>query len=208
MNRRRERGSAILITMVIVIVLLGGGAVLLGMQLSSTRSTDLSRTDTLATHCAEAGLAAGRALVMNNYNLWAANLCNPPAPKGTGTCVVGTPGARSTGGGATAASEPDFLLDPAFGTPVPGPGVDHDLDNSPSLKQDFILSLVDNEDEFDSANNYGLDNDLHVYLVSTCIKFPGMTRQVAELLKFTPPGNTGCAQSGGCSGLGFFDPNL
>ena len=57
-RRRTERGTAILITMMIIVALLGGGAVLVGIQMASTRSTEITRSNMTALYCAEAGLNA------------------------------------------------------------------------------------------------------------------------------------------------------
>src|SRR5688572_10505034 len=77
-HRRRERGSAMLITLVIVAALLAGGSVLVSMQLSSNRATDLTRSGLAALHCAEGGLAEAHAAVAVNSTDWDAWL-------GTGT---------------------------------------------------------------------------------------------------------------------------
>lgn len=78
MKRASQRGSAMLVTLIIVAALLAGAAVLVSMQLSSNRSTELTRNGTASLYCAEAGLNAARATVASNADLWAGNL-------GTGT---------------------------------------------------------------------------------------------------------------------------
>ena len=88
MKRQAQRGTAILITMLLTVALLAGGAVLVGIQLSGNRGVDVSRTKTLAIHCAEAGLSAARKKVAESYALWTGTMCNPPAPLGTGACVI------------------------------------------------------------------------------------------------------------------------
>jgi hypothetical protein len=52
-----------LVTMIIIASLLAGAVVLVSMQLSSSRSTDLSRSTTAAIYCAEAGVQAARIAV-------------------------------------------------------------------------------------------------------------------------------------------------
>ena len=179
MTRQRERGTAILITMIIVVALLSGGAVLLGMQLSSTRSTELTRSGMTALYCAEAGLAAARPIVATNYASWNAALCNPPAPAGTGTCVVGS-----------AAAEPSFLST-----------LNHDLDGDGV--SDFVITLKDNDDEQSPlTQDYTHDNDLQVWIISTCTKFPETKKQVSELVRFNVGGTCYESQLGGCGGNG------
>ena len=57
-TRDPQRGSAMLVTLIIVAALLAGVAVIVSLQLASTRSTELTRDGMSALHCAEAGLAA------------------------------------------------------------------------------------------------------------------------------------------------------
>jgi len=180
-RRRAEAGTAILITMLLVLALLSGGAVLLGLQLGSTRAAGLSRVKVSALACAEAGLASVRDRIASNYAAWTMSLCNPPPPRGTGTCVIGSP-----------ASEPAFLQEPL---------VSHDLDGDGS--PDFVITLVDNDDEMPPlTNNLAADNDLQVFVVSTCIANSELTRSVAELVRYTPGGNCYSTQAGYCGGGG------
>jgi hypothetical protein len=180
-RRSPEAGSAILITMLLVVSMLGGGAVLLNMQLHSSRSVAVVKQRISGQACAEAGLAAARGLVAANYSLWGPSLCNPPPPRGTGTCVIGSP-----------TFEPVFLRSPA---------VDHDLDNDGTA--DFVLTLLDNDDEVAPAtNNLAVDNDLQVYIVSTCIQNPENPIRVSELVRYTPGGTCYSTQLGGCGGAG------
>jgi hypothetical protein len=108
--------------------------------------------------CAEAGLAAARAQTAANYATWTPSLCNPPPPRGTGVCVIGSP-----------AAEPAWLRTPF---------VDHDLDNDGV--DDFVLTLVDNED----ADGMTSDSDQQVYVISTCTKYPDHQVQVSELVRY------------------------
>jgi hypothetical protein len=171
-RRRRERGTAILITMVIVVALLGGGAVLVGLQLASTRSTEITRSGMTALYCAEAGLNAARPLVANNYTSWNTSLCNG--------CVVGS-----------AASELPFITT----------GINHDLDGDGV--NDFVITLKDNDDEFSPVPaNASVDNDLQVWVISTCTKFPDNQKQVSELVRFNLSGTCYDKQLGGCGGNG------
>lgn len=54
--------------------LLAGSAILVSLQLRSDRSTELTRTGISALYCAEAGLAASRAVVAANHAMWGAYL--------------------------------------------------------------------------------------------------------------------------------------
>jgi len=178
MRRQRESGTAILITMIVVVALLGGGAVLVGMQLSSTRSTEIARSNMSALYCAEAGLNAARPIIANNYP-WDASLCNPPAPIGTGTCNISTPA-------GLLAAEPLFLAHPT--------NLDHDLDAD--TVRDYVITIKDNDDEAANglANDLSKDNDLAVWVISTCTKFPENQKQVSELVRFNITGGCNCAQ--------------
>lgn len=147
-------------TMIVIAALLAGGAVLLGMQLSSSRSTGVVKSSTSALHCAESGLIAGRKVVEASYAIWNSGLCNPAPPRGTGTCVIGTP-----------ASEPVWLREPA---------VPHDLDGDGN--PDFVLTLVDNVD--DSPNDPTTNSDQEVQIISTCIMYPDTPAQVTEHVRY------------------------
>ncbi len=73
-NQRTERGSAMLVTLIIIASLLAGAAVLVSMQLSSTRSSDLTRSGMASLYCAEAGLTATRTAVAANRTSWVGNI--------------------------------------------------------------------------------------------------------------------------------------
>ncbi len=178
--RRQEAGTALLITLLLTVAMLGGGATFLGMQLRSTRGAGLARQRITSESCAEAGLAAARVAVASNYGQWTSGLCNQPAPNGTGTCVIGS-----------ATFEPNFLKSPA---------IDHDLDNNGT--SDFVLTLLDNDDEIAPvANDPTKDNDLQVWVSSTCTS-GDITTTSRELVRYTPGGTCYQAQLGGCGGGG------
>ena len=104
MTRQRERGSAMMVTMIITIALLAGASVLVSMQVSSNRATDITKTGMSATYCAEAGLAVAAPVVAANYPLWAANLCTT---RPYSTCA-----------------QPTFLNNTAFSHDLDADGVD------------------------------------------------------------------------------------
>jgi hypothetical protein len=74
--------------------------------------------------------------------------------------------------------------------------VNHDIDNDGTA--DYLITLRDNDDE--ATNDLTRDNDLQVFVVSTCIKFPDVQTQVAEMVRFNGGGNCYQAQLGGCGG--------
>jgi hypothetical protein len=74
--RQSQRGSAMLVTLILISALLAGAAVLAAMQMSSTRSSDVTRTGMSSTYCAEAGLAQARAVIAANYTSWTSWLCS------------------------------------------------------------------------------------------------------------------------------------
>lgn len=175
-TRRSQRGSAMLVTLIIIGALLAGGAVLVSLQISSNRSTDLTRSGMTALYCAEAGLSAARPVVAQNYT--------PPGtttPDGWATAIL------ASGGGSTA--EPSWLA-----------GIDHDLDNDGNA--DFIVYLKDNGDEPSGTDDPTIDHDLRVFIVSKCIKFPDTPKQVEELVQFTGGGTCMPDQAGGQDGNG------
>jgi hypothetical protein len=158
--RPAERGSALLITMIIGIALLAGGAVLIGLQMSSTRSAGITKSKLNATYCAETGLANAHGLLATNHAGWNAALCNPPPPRGTGACVIGSP-----------AAEPSWLRAPALPHDIDGDGTD-----------DFILTIVDNEDD----GNPLADTDDQLLLISTCVADPEAPLRLTELIRYDP----------------------
>lgn len=100
MTRDSQRGSAMLVTLVLIAALIGGAAVVVSMQLASTKSADVTKTGMTSLYCAEAGLAAAHTAVVNNKTNWAAAL------------------AASAGGDYT---EPSWLLS-AFSHDLDGDG--------------------------------------------------------------------------------------
>ena len=97
-SRDPERGTAMLLTMILITSLLTGAVVIAAMQLSSGRSTELTRSGLSAMYCAEAGLTAARPTIMGNYDQWAGSL------------------------GAT--TQPTWLSNTAFSHDLDGDGVD------------------------------------------------------------------------------------
>ena len=72
--------------------------------------------------------------------------------------------------------------------------VAHDIDGDNVA--DFTITLRDNDDDADFAR----DNDLAIYIVSTCVKNAEAPVQVTELVQFNGGGNCYQAQLGGCGG--------
>jgi hypothetical protein len=80
-------------------------------------------------------------------------------------------------------------------------GINHDIDGDGVA--DFTITLKDNDDELPPlANDTTRDNDLKVYVVSTCTKYPDTPKQVIELVQYNGGGNCYQSQQGGCGGNG------
>nr|HEX4313492.1 hypothetical protein [Kofleriaceae bacterium] len=174
-TRRSERGAAMMVTLIVVASLLAGAAVLVAMQLGTNRSTDLTRSGMTAEYCAEAGAERAMPLLVASAGNWSPSLCIT-SPEST--CQPTSP-----------AGEVAMLAPPA---------INHDLDGDGV--PDFVLYLRDDDDEIPGPQNYGIDTDNRVYIVSTCIKFPDTPHQVKELVQFNGGGGTNCAMLGGCNG--------
>lgn len=61
---------------------------------------------------------------------------------------------------------------------------------------DFTVTLKDNDDEITIANDPNTDNDLMVFLVSKCTRYPEHPRTVMELVEYTAAGHMYRDQSG------------
>ncbi len=82
-KRESERGSAMLITMILISAILAGAAVLVSVQLSSNKGSEITNTGMRALHCAEAGLALSRDTVANYYStvkFWAGDVGSTNEP--------------------------------------------------------------------------------------------------------------------------------
>jgi hypothetical protein len=80
-------------------------------------------------------------------------------------------------------------------------GINHDVDGDGVA--DFTITLKDNDDELPPLTNDPThDNDLKVFVVSTCTKYPDTPKQVMELVQYNGGGNCYQAQQGGCGGNG------
>ena len=165
--RNPQRGSAMLVTMIVIASLLAGAAVLVSMQLASTRSSDLTRTGMEATYCAEAGLEAAQPIVAANFSNWATALA---------TC----------GAGPYPCAEPAWLSS-GIGS--------HSLSGGSGT--DFQIYLKDNDDELPpNANNLQVDNDLKIFIVSRCIKYADTVKEVEELIQYSGGGQDYRSQQG------------
>jgi len=151
-----------LVTMIIIASLLAGAVVLVSMQLSSSRSTDLSRSTTAAMYCAEAGVQAARVAV------GMAQIAD-----------VESAIATSAGSGSNALDEPAWLT-----TAIDAAG-SHDV-NGDGAGPDFKVYLKDNDDEVvtsGSASVLSDDIDYKVWIVSTCLLYPETPQVVSELVE-------------------------
>lgn len=166
-SRNSERGSAMLVTLIVIAALLAGAAVLVGVQLASNNAADSTRKSTTALHCAEAGLAAARPLVVlaTNVPLWGAAIAAPTV-------------------------QPTWLNASA---------IDHNIDDDSNV-DDFRITLEDNDDEAPPTNDRAVDNDLRIFIVSTCIdpRYAETPKQVRELIQYSGGGKCYNSQKGGC----------
>lgn len=78
-------------------------------------------------------------------------------------------------------------------------GVQHDIDGDGA--NDFIVTLEDNWDET-GTDVPGTDSDGKIFVVSRCIKYPDVPREVRELISFVQITNCYNSQRGGCGGNG------
>ena len=69
-TRNPERGSAMLVTLVLIAAIIAGAAVVVSMQMGSTRSADVTKTGMSSLYCAEAGLAVAHSYVAANKANW------------------------------------------------------------------------------------------------------------------------------------------
>ena len=177
MSRNSQRGSAMLVTMVVIGALIAGAGILLTLQLQSSRSADLTRSGTSALYCAEAGLAAARGVVAQNYGSWSGSMCTNPDPM-----LCTEPAWLSTGIGS------------------------HDLDSDGDADFIVYLRDNDDEIPPLTPNG-NIDNDLQVFVVSRCLTYPDTPKQVEELVQHNgaPPclpyqqgGGGGDGNNNGC----------
>jgi Tfp pilus assembly protein PilV len=172
MRRDPQRGSAMLTAMILMSALLAGAAALVHVQMTSTRSAEMTRSGISAQYCAEAGLVAARQTIAANPGQWAAALA------------------------ASAAAAPAPPAEPAFLASIV-----HDIDGDGV--SDFIVYMRDNNDELPpNADDQAHDNDLRVYLVSRCTKYPDTPREVVELVEQGAAGHAYRAQEGGWNNNG------
>jgi hypothetical protein len=72
-----------------------------------------------------------------------------------------------------------------------------DLDVPPDGKNDFVVTIKDDDDEPPGTpNDPTVDNDLSVYIVSTCTRYADTPRQVTELIHYKGGGTSYRNQSG------------
>ena len=156
MRRRKEHGGAMMVTLIIILVLLAGAAMLVSIEVNSTRSTGLTRTGVTAMYCAEAGLAAARQVVANNQANWSSgalgSLCTTPDTRAA--CV-----------------EPAWIQG----------GFIHDLDGDGDV--DVKILLIDNDDEI--PTDLTKDSDRRIFIVAQCLTFAESQRELSELVEAT-----------------------
>ena len=171
-QRNPERGSAMLVTMIVTTALISGAVALAHLQTTSTRSAAMTRSSITAEHCAEAGLVAARSAVTANQSSWPLALA------------------------AAAAAAPNAPAEPAFFA-----NIDHDLDDDGVA--DFTVYLRDNQDEMPPLDDDpSADNDLRVFVVARCTKYPETPREIAELVEYSGGGFGYHSQEGGLNNNG------
>lgn len=80
-------------------------------------------------------------------------------------------------------------------------GVNHDLDGDGAA--DFVITLKDNDDELPPlTNDPTTDNDRRIFVISRCIKYGEVPREVGELVQYSGGGSCYQSQQGGCAGNG------
>jgi hypothetical protein len=95
-----------LVTLIVIAALLAGAVVVASMQVSSTRSSDVTRKGTEALYCAEAGLSAARPVVASNYPLWKGSLYVGPGDPTEPAWLASGIGSHDLSGG----SGTDFMV--------------------------------------------------------------------------------------------------
>lgn len=80
--------------------------------------------------------------------------------------------------------------------------LDFDVDNDGASAHDFTITLKDNDDELSGTNDTTVDQDLRIFVISTCNLFPDTPKQVMELVRYSGGGQKYKAQAGGNAGNG------
>jgi len=154
-----------LLVLIILVALLAGAAVVLNLQVSSTKQVGLISQSRASLFCAEAGLSQGKTIMGANYALW--------------NDILDT----------------DTSNDPSW-YPIRG-----DIDDPPDGVADYEVTVHDNDDELPpAANDTTRDNDLKIFIVSKCIKYPETPREVLELVVYNMGNQVYRNQSGQGSG--------
>src|SRR5262245_14617585 len=79
-------------------------------------------------------------------------------------------------------------------------GVNHDLDGDGAA--DFVITSKDNDDDAPATNDPTRDNDLRIFIVSRCIKYGEVPKEIEELVQFSGGGTCYQSQQGGCASNG------
>lgn len=79
--------------------------------------------------------------------------------------------------------------------------INHDLDGDGVA--DFVITLKDNDDEAPPlAADAAHDNDLRIFVVSRCVKYGEVPKEVEELVQYSGGGTCYQSQEGGCASNG------
>jgi hypothetical protein len=171
-TRQRERGAALMVTLIIIASLLAGAAVVVSLQMGANRGTDLTRSGMTAEYCAETGMERAAPIVAGNYLMWGSSMCGSASEV---NCLPSSPSAEA----------------PIFS------GINHTIGATGSA---FVLYLRDDEDELSGSQNYSVDRDQRVFIVSTCLLFPDTPRQVRELIEYNAASAGSNVMAGGFGG--------
>lgn len=154
----------------ILAALLGIAAIGLSLQLNSTKSTALVKDSRASLYCAEAGLAAARAALIQNRSDWN-NVLDGSS--------IGT----------------WYVLPPAI--PPEEVGIVGDLDGIGPLTADYSVVI---RDDADGDNNLDRDNNDTIIVTSTCLLYPTAPATVTEIISLMGRGQAYRNQSGQGSG--------
>ena len=177
-KRSSQRGSAMLVTMVLISAILAGAAVLISLQMGANRNTEVTRTGITALYCAEAGLAATRATVAANSDVWAGNI---------GTQV-----------------EPTFLA--AVDHDIDNDGTADFYVTLEDDDDDIPAGSASNNTTYDWNNKIFIVSRCGTVVSGAFVsKYADFPREVRELVSLTTSFNCYNAQRGGCAGNGNFN---
>jgi hypothetical protein len=167
-----------LITLILISAILAGAAVLVSLQLSANKSTEITNMGVRALHCAEAGLAASRTTVSNNQSSWVNNI-------GTGV-------------------EPSFLS--SVNHDIDGDGTSDFYITLEDDQDEYPTNGGSNNNLIDVNNKVFLVSRCGTVVSSVFVpKYADYPREVRELQSISNQVNCYNSQKGGCGGNNTFN---